>query len=162
MSKVFWQQRSKREQVSLLLVGLLITAVLLYSTLLLPWYNTIADWRNQARTEKALLTNLAILQNDISHFQQAGYRWHTNATSLTKTINETLTNAKLISHAVLTPLPHDQYQVELNQVSYEAVIGWLTSLTQQYALAVSSASMSKTTIIGTVNATFLLQREIKK
>jgi len=152
------QSLQERERLLVYIAGGLSAVLLVYLAIFAP-FNKIISTRS-ARVERKQ-DDLAWLLSTAPTVRMlaASQPGVASGESLVVLIDRTARQAGLAS-ALTGQTPNGEHgmRVRLEAASFDALVGWLASLQQQYGVNVESAAIDRTDKTGTVNASLVLTR----
>jgi len=147
-----------RERLIIVAGGILIVLVAIYTLCLSPLYKSVHD--RSARVVKKQ-DDLAWMQSVVAQLQSLGSAQPVNnsAESLVVVIANTASRGN-VANALTgqTPNGPNSVRVRLEGVSFDALIGWLGALQQEYGIRVDAADINRAGQPGQVNASLTLAR----
>jgi len=151
----FWSERNAREKKLLILFGLILSMVLLYSVL----------WAPARAGSVRLAAKLPVMQRELAQMQEQARQARElggQAASLAP-LGDGLHHALMASlaqrgmtHAQVSVL-NGAVQVKLTHVFFADWVGWLDEIRKQYKLQVTEAQLTSLNEGGQINLTAVLQ-----
>lgn len=147
-----------RERLIIVVGGALVVLVAIYSLGLAPLYKAVND-RSASVTKKQ--DDLAWMQSVVAQLQSLGAAQPVNnsAESLVVVIANTASRGN-VANALTgqTPNGPNSVRVRLEGVNFDALVGWLGALQQEYGIRVDAADINRAGQAGQVNTSLTLAR----
>ena len=149
--KDWFAQLSQRDQLSLLVLGLVLGLYLLYSLAWQPLGNKRALLEQQNSAVATSLQQVDAMVSEILRLRDSGAGAGTRR-NLTSLINQS-TSRRGLQVTRLQPNSRGEIQVRLEGAAFDEVLDWLHEMENQQGLLVMEAAVTPAGMAGRVNAT---------
>lgn len=173
MMKAWWDQRNQRERLLLSGAAILVTLLLCYALLWLPFQDDLSSLRQRVTQQRSELVRMQQIAAEIRYLEQraratvatpAG-RSGTTATTATSpslpTLVDQTARAAGLGKALkrVEPQSADTLQIQFEQAGFDTMLGWLDRLLQDHGIVIVNIIVSRQDKPGTVDARLLLQKQ---
>lgn len=176
MMKAWWDQRNQRERLLLSGAAILMTLLLCYALLWLPFQDDLSNLRQRVTQQRSELVRMQQIAAEIRYLEQraratvappAG-RSDTTATTATTanspslpTLVDQTARAAGLGKALkrVEPQTADTLQIQFEQAGFDTMLGWLDRLLQDHGIVIVNIIVSRQDKPGTVDARLLLQKQ---
>lgn len=149
--KAWFEQFDQREQLSLLILGLVVFVYLLYMLVWSPLDARRDALAQQNQAVSASLTRVDAMVSELLQMRESGATRGTRRNLMT-VINESTGRLELpVSR--LQPNSRGEIQVRLESASFDDFLGWLYEMEYKEGLLVREVSITQTGAVGRINAT---------
>lgn len=149
--KAWFAQLEQREQLSLLVLGIVLGLYLLYMLAWVPLAETREQLARQNSAVAASLQRVDAMVSEILRLREGG-AVGTARRNLTTLINQS-TSRRGLQVSRLQPNSRGEIQVRLEGVSFDEVLAWLHEIENGEGLLVSEVAITPAGAPGRVNAT---------
>lgn len=149
-----WQHASLREKQIISLTGIILGILIIYLRTLAPLTNTVSEMKTTIQDNQSLLLWMQNSDKRIKQLSQTTQSDTIQSTAALLNVLQTeITNTVLENKVVqLQQADNDTVQLRLQKASFDAIIQWLTKLSQTHKLVITLANFTKEPTSGTVDA----------
>lgn len=154
--KQFWRSLQERERYVLMATAGMLALFLMYILVIEPWQSETRLLRQNIAEQQKTLQWMKQAAEEIQQLRQLTGRKADSGQSLMTVIDDSAREAG-ISSAVRQLRPDGNgVSVRLEEIGFDAVIKWLSSLHTQHGISVNHFSMERLAQTGQINANVLL------